>query len=195
MKPSLFSLLALPCAALADCPTAADLDRGILFHVAGGDTDLFRREGAETVRSVYRYAAEDAESHVLLGRGMYVLAYAEMQDGQPVPDGLMRYDFGRRPGDMPLPAPEGGWTADVEVTAAWGTEHELQIYSFGPLSQVSFGGCLYDMIPVIQSYRPDPLETVEFVNWLPELGISYLTRITDRAGEERYDYTGIEAVR
>ncbi|MBN9887765.1 hypothetical protein [Salipiger abyssi] len=187
-------LLALPSVAPADCPTAADLDTGILFHLAGGDTELFRREDAQTVRSVYHYAEENAESHVLLGRGMYVLAYGETQDGQPVPEGLMHYDFGRTPAEMPLPEPESGWTADVEVTATWGSEHEVQIYSFGPLSRVSFGDCSYDMIPVIQSYRPDPLGTVEFVNWLPELGISYLSRIADREGEDRYDYTGIEAV-
>ncbi|MCR8550353.1 hypothetical protein M4578_21230 [Salipiger sp. P9] len=186
------ALLALPSGALADCPSSADLDRGIRFHIEGGDTEVFRRYGPDVIASVYSSGGED--TRVLLGRGMYVLEVADMSQGAPVAESATVYAFPMAPSEMPLPSPEAGWTVNVAVKEAQGLDQELQIYSFGPLSEVSFGECVYTMIPVIQSYRPDPFEVVDFVNWLPELGLSYLVRSTDVDGEDRYVYSGIERV-
>lgn len=188
------ALLVLPAAALADCPTADDLEKGILFHVDGGDREVFRRFSDDVISSVYSYGDGGPESRFLLGRGMYLLETTEVENGVTLAGSKVVYAFEMGVDEMPLPTPEAGWTTDVIVREGTFLDTETQIYSFGPQTQVSFGACTYDMIPVIQSYRPDPDEVVEYVNWLPELGISYLVRASYPDGDDRYVYNRIEAL-
>ena len=56
--------LALPTVAPAVCPTAEDLDTGILFRTLDGDTELFRRVSENVVLSTYTSGSE--ESRILL---------------------------------------------------------------------------------------------------------------------------------
>jgi hypothetical protein len=187
-------LLASPATALASCPTAADLDGGgIRLSVSGGDTELFRRVSEDIVASIFE-TRDGLQSLTLLGRGMYVLRIAEMDAGDVVPDSDTTYDFDMPAGSLPMPGPQEDWTVDVGVDDHGFSSHELQSYRFGPMTEVGLGGCTYDMIPVIQSYDPDPYEVTDFVNWLPELGISYLVRSSHAHGDQRSSYTAIEAM-
>jgi len=186
-------LLILPAAAQAVCPTAADLDRGILLYTLGGDTELFRRVSDDVVRSTYLSGEEGSEA--LLGQGIYVLDNVALADGEVLPETQIHFDFPMTSADMPEPAPETDWTVDVTVEEAGYSEREHQSYSFGPLTRIGLGRCSYEMIQVRQTYSPDPYEVTDYVNWIPALGLSYLVQSSHAHGEDHYVYTAIEAVR
>ncbi|MBY6004209.1 hypothetical protein KUV62_09835 [Salipiger bermudensis] len=185
--------LALPTAAPAVCPTARDLDTGILFRTLDGDTELFRRVSDNVVQSVYTSGSE--ESRVLLGQGLYVLDNVALVDGEVLPDTQVQFSYPVPVAEMPLPQPEGGWSVDVTVEEAGYSEPEEQTYAFGPMTEIGVGNCTFDMIPVIQTYSPDPYEVTDYVNWLPELGVSYLVQSSHAHGEDRYRFVSVEAVR
>ena len=185
--------LALPTVAPAGCPTAADLDTGILFRTLDGDTELFRRVSEDVVLSTYD--GGNAQSRVLLGQGLYVLDNVGLAEGEVLPEAQVRVSFPMPAAEMPRPTPGGDWAVDVIVEEGGVSEPEHQSYAFGPLTEVALGNCTFDMVPVVQTYSPDPYEVTDRVNWLPELGVSYLVQSSHAHGEDRYIYTSVETVR
>ncbi|MBE9639466.1 hypothetical protein [Salipiger mangrovisoli] len=175
----------------ASCPTSADLDTGIRLRGAEGASELFTRQGPALVRSVYEQDGV-AVTRTLLGSGLYVLETLDLEDGAPVPETRTTFGFPMPPAAMPMPKPAGSWTVKVTVTEAGRLGTEVQSYRFGPETEITFGACTYDMIPIIQHYDD---ETIDYVTWLPELGLSFLSGFSDTEGQERYDYFAIEAVR
>ena len=185
--------LALPTVAPAVCPTAEDLDTGILFRTLDGDTELFRRVSENVVLSTYTSGSE--ESRILLGQGLYVLDNVGLAEGELLPETQVRFSYPMPAAEMPRPTPEGDWAVDVTVEEGGGSEPERQSYAFGPVTEIGLGKCTFDMIPVVQTYSPDPYEVTDYVNWLPELGVSYLVQSSHAHGEDRYIYTSVETVR
>lgn len=93
--------LALPTAAPAVCPTARDLDTGILFRTLDGDTELFRRVSEDVVLSTYTSGSE--ESRILLGQGLYVLDNVALAEGELLPDTQVRFSYPMAASEMPRP--------------------------------------------------------------------------------------------
>ena len=185
--------LVLPTVAPAACPTAGDLETGILFRTRDGATELFRRVSEDVVLSVYD--SGNAQSRMLLGQGLYVLDNVGLAEGELLPETQVRFAYPMPAAEMPRPTPGGGWDVDVTVEEGGLTEPEHQSYAFGAVTEVTLGECTFDMIPITQTYSPDPYEVTDLVNWLPELGVSYLVQSSHAHGEDRYIYTSVEAVR
>lgn len=191
----LLSTLALtlcPIAALADCPTGENLNNGIRFQVIGGDNEVFRTHGTPGVVEAFYNASDGYTTRTLLGQGVYLLEVLDFENNEPVPDSRSTYGFPTTPAEMPLPKPFGGWAVKVGTLNSDGPGSEVQSYSFGDMTEYSFGACTYQMIPVHIRYEDD--EAVDVLHYLPQLGLSYLAEVRSVDGTDVYSYYQIEAV-
>jgi hypothetical protein len=186
-------VLVLLSSAAEACPGGDALEHGIRFEIAGGETETFRRHGPHVVAATYAIAGGPV-SQVLLAQGLYMIEAVDIQDGALVPPSRTTYTFEVEPGRMPRPVAGAVWHTRVTVSEGGDPMVEPQRYSYGAETQVSFGPCTYVMTPVEIRYPQAAEDTVEFIHYLPELGLSYLARTTWERGEERYHYLGIEAL-
>ncbi|WP_353472840.1 hypothetical protein PVT71_02075 [Salipiger sp. H15] len=190
--PLAFVLTLLPGLALAaPCPSAADLEKGIRLRGPEGASELFTRQGPAVIRSVYEQDGV-AISRTLLGAGVYLLEAIDLEEGEPVPVTRITYGYPVTPAAMPEPKPAGSWAVKVAVKETGSLRSEMLSFRFGPLTEISFGACTYEMMPIIQRYEDG---TIDYLSWLPGLGLSFLSGFSDTEGEERYEYYAIEAVR
>lgn len=172
----------------ADCPVAADLDKGIRFTVNAQESETIRNYGDGVLLSLYEVEGATG-SHVLLGQGIYLLQLMDIEDGKLLASTRSTYAYAMRPSEMPVPTPNGGWSAQYMFE---GFEAQSVEYVFGALTKQSFGECSYDMIPVDAVYQP--AGDHEILHYFPELGLSYLAGYYDNGKLERYSYVGISAV-
>ncbi|MCB1333218.1 MAG: hypothetical protein KDK26_06090 [Roseivivax sp.] len=187
--------LAAPLAAQTPpCPTAEDLATGIRFRIEGGDTETFRRHERPGVIEALFQAHDGYASRVLLGQGLYLLELIELENGVLVPASRTTYGFPQAPDAMPVPVPGGGWTVRVGSLTEAGTDSDTQTYSFGPMTEYSFGACTYRMIPVHLRYASDA-ELMDVLHYLPDLGISFLSESRYTGGSDSYRYYSVEALR
>jgi hypothetical protein len=158
--------------AQAGCPTAADLARGIRIDFADGSYETFRDAGAGLI-TVDGLDADGYGYFMELGRGLHLVTYANATDGTVDPTSQIDYDYGIALQDLPLPQAGGRWSSPVTVRDSYGTRSEPQTHDWGPTTVIDIGGCSYDMIEAVISYKTDDgyRESVEF---LPALGIGYL---------------------
>lgn len=188
-----FLIALLPAAAVAECPSAADLSDGIRLTAEGGDSETFSRFDRHTIQSIYTAAAAGYTSRTLIARGLYVTEVVDLENGAPMPDTRLVYDFPVSPEAMPVSPENGKWSADVTVNDMGQMSSEQQFYVFRPMTEITFGRCTYRMVPVDTRFSSEP-GYVETTYFLPDLGLSYLAAITDPDGTQLYPYTSIEAL-
>lgn len=185
--------LALAAPVFADCPVAADLDKGIRFTVDGVDTEEYRRTGPAVVEALY-IAEDGTTSRSLLGQGIYLIELVDMIDGAPDLDSRTTYAFPGRAEDLALPEPGTQVVYDLLVNNFGDFNQERQIYDFGQGAVLNFGACEYQMIPIEIRYEPDESGAVDLLYYLPELGFAYYAGSDYAEGSDRYMYTNIEVI-
>lgn len=163
-----------------NCPTAVDLTKGIRVDRSGGYSEYFRN-GAPGVISVEGFIDRKYEYDLELAGGLQLLSYSGNVGETPEPDDGLTYDYGLPVAGLPGPVPNGRWQSAVTVTGIGGPFSEPQLYAYGPLQQISIGGCPYAMISATIAYQNDNnyIETIQF---LPDLGISVLVQQGDDSG-------------
>ena len=163
-----------------NCPTANDLSQGIRVDRSDGYTEYFRA-GGQGIVAVQGYIDRKYEYDLELAAGLQLLSYSGNVGETPEPDGGFTYDYGKPHAELPGPVPNGRWQSAVTVTGVGGPFSEPQLYAFGPLEQISIGGCPYAMISATIAYKNNNnyIETVQF---LPDLGISVLVQQGDDSG-------------
>jgi len=173
--------LALPAAAQQNCPTAADLDRGIRIDFVDGSSETFRTQGPGIV-VVDGREADGVTYRLELGHGLHLLSYETMVDGMPDPASAVSYDYGMEASALPVPAPQGRHRLDMAPRDSLGSRDEAQTHAYGKLHSVLIGGCTYDMFEAVILYETTDFYT-EGLEYLPQLGIGYLvwTENTDIA--------------
>lgn len=197
------ALLSLTAAALAmpalaqdqTCPTGADLATGIAFEMAGGDREVYRAGDTDSTVEVNFTAPDGYASRILLGKGIYLLEFAEIVDGQPDLEGRITYGHAFPPPQMPDPKPEGRWVSQVATLDAGEPYTEVHNHKFGPMTELTLGTCRFDMIPITVHYD-DEETTVDHLEYLPELGLALLagSDYDDEDGERQRDvYTYLSA--
>ena len=181
MMPSLAlgMVLALPAVAQQNCPTAAELTRGIRIDFIDGSTETFRSQGGGTM-VVDGREADGADYRLELAQGLHLLGYEVMVDGRPDPTATVTYDYGMAPDALPVPVPLARHTLGVTPRDSQGTWSETQTHAYGAMESVLIGGCTYDMFSAVILYDTESFYT-EGLNYLPELGLGYLlwTETTD----------------
>lgn len=185
--------LALASPALADCPVAADLAKGIRFTVDGTDTEEYRQSGPGVVESLY-ITADGTTSRSLLAQGVYLIELVDLVDGTPDQDTRTTYAFPGRAEDLAVPAPGQQVAYDLVMNSLGDLQPERQTYDFGQAAVINFGACEYRMIPVEIRYDPDDSGTVDLLYYLPELGFSYYAGSENADGSDRYMYSNIEVI-
>lgn len=191
-RPAIFALL-FPCALQAQCPGASDLANGIRFAVDQSDSETFRDLGDGIVESIYTFG-EGGGLRVLLAKGLYPVEFVDIEDGRLLPDTRATYTFPIPVGDMPLPAPGGGWDTEVTIFENGGFSTETQSYEFGQMGELTIRGCSYPMMRIEVTFAPDDGNSLDTLHYLPTLGISYLASSRYDGDEDRYIYHRIEAV-
>ncbi|MDA7425944.1 hypothetical protein [Thalassococcus lentus] len=189
MRPLIgLALLAAPSAAIAACPTANDLSTGIRFEVSGGDAEVFTTFGESSLQSIY-FIGDDPVTRVLLARGLYLLEVVDIDESGAL-DLATRstYAYAMPPGELPLPKAGSTYSAEYVLTENGQPSSETELYSFGQETGVSFGACEYAAIPIDVRYGNGDIDELM---WLPELGLSYLTRSIYDGGDDRYYYLSI----
>ncbi|WP_152912599.1 hypothetical protein [Candidatus Rhodobacter oscarellae] len=190
-----FCLALCPSLALA-CPTAADLDAGILLTAKTGDTETFTRFSEDVVQSIYS-DGDGFQNRALLGQGVYLLELMDLEDGKLVPDTRITYAFPVVPGELPEPVAGGLYSAEIAVQDAGDVQREAQRYEFSEITQATYADCTYDLIKVAVSYG-DSDNTIDRVHYFPTLGISYLAGSSYGIGADRkedlYEYVAIKAL-
>jgi hypothetical protein len=185
--------LMCPVAALAQCPTVADMQTGIRFSVDHTDSETFRTLGPGLVEAIYRY--EDGYSvRSLLGQGVYLLELVDLVDGAPDISTRTTYGFPQNAEDLPVPQPGASLSFDVVMNEAGSLNRDTQVYSVGSETVQVFGTCQYRMLPIEVRYPLMDETTVDLLHYLPELGLAYLAGGTYEDGSSVYTYHAIEAV-
>lgn len=180
--------LILPGLAAAQCPVAADLEKGIEIETVEGEVESFIRIDPHRVQSLLMYD-EGAGTRILLGKGVYLLEVLDEEDGQPVVGTRATYTFPLPVADLPPITPGGGWSTKAAILDADGLSSEVQHYIFGAQARVTIGACSYDMIPIELRYRGEASEgDIDYLHYLPDLGISYLVRSYYGAHSDIYTY-------
>ncbi|WP_294227270.1 hypothetical protein [uncultured Shimia sp.] len=193
MRAALFALTFLATPAFAQCPTAADMETGVRLTDLEGITETYTRDGDHFIRGEW----DDGEhfgSRFLLLKGLYVVEQFDTEDGNVMTGSRSTHAYPLKPADAPIPVADGRWDTEVITLDFEGTHTTRETHIFGPSTQVTLGGCSYEMMPIIGIYHDDD-GYEETMYYLPELGFSYLveTRPKNEAAE-RYTYIRIEAV-
>jgi len=186
----------LPGAVLAQtvCPTADDLDSGIRFTLATGETEIFRRHESGLIEGLFDVGSGEVLRN-LLGKGVYLLEASVLKDGVIDPASRLTYSYPLPPDSLPLPQPGGGWSVSVTLLEGTALSTEAQDYRFGAATVQGFGACSYAMIPITVRYPGVEGGQRDVVHYLPDLGISYLAEYHDSETNDIYVYTQIEAMR
>lgn len=176
--------------AFAQCPTAQDLNTGIVLTDVDGGQEVFRRENANFVRGGWDDGSIGAQ--YLLLQGLYIVEYFDLEAGDTVAGSRVTYSYPLAPEDAPLPVPGGRWDTEVVVLDQGQVDTATESHLYGDQTRVTIGGCSYDMIPVTSIYLDEDSYT-ETNYYLPELGFSYLVATQEKDQEEfRYTFVRIE---
>lgn len=158
--------------AQAGCPTGADLGRGIRVEFADGSTETFRDLGGGMI--MVDGVDQDGFGYQMeLGHGLHLMSYANADGNVVDTQSKITYDYGLPVEALPLPTPGGRWSTPVTVLDQYGTRSEPQTHVWSQVSRVDIGGCSYDMIEAVISYKTGDGYR-ESVEYLPQLGMGYL---------------------
>ncbi|MEP2530147.1 hypothetical protein [Shimia sp.] len=169
------------------------METGIRLTDLDGGTETYRTQSTYFVKGVYNDTAASGSEYLLM-KGIYLVEQFDFENGSPVSGSRSTHAFPLKPADAPLPVDGARW--DTEVLSLSGGEvlSERESYIFGPLTEITLGGCSYDMNPIITIYH-DEDGYEEKLHYLPELGFAYLVEIKERnKPADRFTYTRIESV-
>lgn len=192
MRTSLLLTFCLASPALAQCPTGADLEAGITLTDTFGTTETYWRDSEHFIRGSWS-DGDGFGARFRLLKGLYVVEAFDMEHGEILPSTRSTFSYPVDPEDAPLPSEGERWDINVIAWDQDGPRSARESHIFGPIVETTLGGCSYDMIPIIALY-PDADGYEETLNYLPELGFSYVVEMRP-ANEpaERYSYVRIEA--
>ncbi|SIN79408.1 hypothetical protein [Vannielia litorea] len=182
-------LVAAASPALAACPVAADMERGLRLGLATGEVEEVTRGTAEgETRS--RFIVEGYVSEVRLGQGVFPLEVREEENGTEVATPTT-YRYA-----TPLPAPAPGLEVSLELVVEGDeTRQERHDYSFGTPVTWTYGSCAYEVIPVRTVHFRDGTEVSrDSLHYLVAFGHSYLAGYSDGESEDVYTYVSVEAM-
>ncbi|MCH2094000.1 MAG: hypothetical protein MK160_02680 [Rhodobacteraceae bacterium] len=191
---TLAALAALvPAAATAACVTADSLKSGIRIDYGDGETELFYAYLPNVIAADYLIDGERT-SRTLLMHGLYLSEYLEFNEGRPDPQSRETYSY--PPGVEGLPIPQPNETFNVSAVAfiRGDLNDEAQSYDFRAEELIELSGCTYRSIPVELTYPGDTDLWIEYLSYLPDLGISLYVASRDAEGLVEYPALGISAV-
>lgn len=161
--------LALPAAAMADCPGPGDLARGITLTYRNGDVETFREIRPGLVAVIGKHEG-DGYSLTTLAQGFHLLDTRDVDDPEK---SAISYDYGMPADALPVPEPGATWTFDTVVTAANGPFEQVQTQTYGEPTHIEIGSCGYTAIEGQISYET-ATNVTEGIVYIRELGFGYL---------------------
>lgn len=182
-----------PAVALADCPTADDVERGVRFTASNGNTDTYRRTGDGVIEADFRDAGGQG-TRVTLAKGIYILSFSRASGSEIDARSTSRWSYPEA--DFPDPVAEGGWDVEAIVASPDGTETQSQKIRFGEPTEMTFGDCTYEMLPIEAEFRAETFNYFDRLHYFPSLGIAYVAASGDLGGEPHFvtDNIRIEAL-
>ena len=180
--------------AQAECPTVTDLPTGVQFTIDDGDKETFRELWPGMVESVFE-GADGTVYRNLLAKGIYLVEWADIVDGQPDLSTRSIYAFAMSTEDLPEPVPGRFANLGVLVNGVGSLDQEIQMYRFEAQTTIDIGACTYDMIPIELRFAPDSDRRVNILHYLPDLGLAYLAADRSESGSYSYSYTAVEALK
>jgi hypothetical protein len=165
-------MMAGPLAAQDVCPVAADLMRGIRVDFQDGSYEVYRQTDPGMIH-VTRTNGDGSVYEMDLAQGAHLVLFQDLENGQPIEGSITRTDYGIPASDLPAPMPGGRWQAETTVTDSVGTRSETQMHAYDGITLLQIGACTYDAIGMLIGFQSDD-NYLEFVQFFPELGISYL---------------------
>ncbi len=192
MRTLLFVTTCLASPALAQCPTGADLERGVTLTDTSGTTETYWRVSEHIIRGTWRDSGGYGANFRIL-KGLYVVEAYDTEDGEALLGTRSTHFYSVKPDNIPIPTDGGRWDTHAITWDQDGVRTAPESYVFGPTVETTLGGCRYDMIPIIVMY-PDLDGYEETLNYLPALGFSYLAEMRPaNEPSERYTYVSFEA--
>jgi hypothetical protein len=171
-------LAVLPGLAAAECPTAADMARGVEIVFANGDVTVMRDLGAGMIEVEEYYSWHDEGRRYFAYLGLYVTDEGPMTwDGSQGEGAEVRTYYPLDVLEMPVPMAglpdwEGELRRDIGTDLA---EKPAYVVKFGAMEPVVIGGCTYDAVAVGESLRPGAEDQKDQYSWyLPELGAGFI---------------------
>ncbi|MEL6958394.1 MAG: hypothetical protein AAGL89_05510 [Pseudomonadota bacterium] len=180
--------------ALANCPTAADLDGGVRVTEDDGTINLFTRQADGFVRNdgtaTFGYTYRN-----ILAQGTHLIELGDTENGEYIAGTIRTVEFPG--GNAALPVPSPNTSVEYETTVDTGTSvyPETQTQVWGAQTTLQIGDCTYDMIPGDLTYVNDSFTVFEGIYYLPEVGLGLLhTYQIEGEAPSRYTASLIEAV-
>lgn len=190
--------------ASAQCVTAENLARGILFDRQGAGTTSAIALGGGVVQVNYDYGRDGYADRRDMAMGLYETALSSVSAPPDVigvwSERTESRDFAGR-----FPAPEPGRTWETTITMRWeisdfsgmpqsGRDRAAAVYAFLEPMEVTVSGCAYQVIPVEVRMAWDEFDYTRRYAYFPAIGVAIETRVTDNLrGSART--TGITALR
>jgi len=176
----LLLLAALP-APVFGCPTANDMERGVVFYRTDGATEVHRTlpDGMSVVDVSYSDGSKDQNTFFY---GVFINSLASVENGVVNLADAWVYAYRSIP---PVPASNtsGKLTAQTGKKVD-GLFREVQTFKWGPLTNTTIGGCNYQLIEGQFNYEGRDYVAEELIHYLPELGTGLLMRYSDDSGAD-----------
>ncbi|UYV35889.1 hypothetical protein N4R57_12575 [Rhodobacteraceae bacterium D3-12] len=183
-----------PLGAWAECPTATDLEKGIVFKSDVKYAELFRILPSGMIQTI-NSANGKATSRTLIAKGVYLLELIDLENNKPIPSTRTTYAFPGAPADLPDPKPNAKFELTVAVWDRGDIRKEQQIYAGGALNSVTIGACTYDMFPINVTYIDGYNTDKHLLHYLPALKVAYLAATTYDNSTDTYNYFSIEVAK
>lgn len=178
----------------AQCVTAADLARGVLFERQGEGLGSGVALPGGGVQVNYEHGRDGYADRRDMAMGLYETAVSHVTDP---PDVVGAWSFltESREHAGRFPAPEPGRTWETTITRRWeisdysgmpqsGQERIAAVYAFLDPVEASLSGCAYQVIPVEVRLTSDERDVTRRYAFFPAIGMAIETRVTDhRTGE------------
>lgn len=164
-------------AAFAQCLTAADLGRGIVFGYDGGNVTTVRRLNDGTQEIVERYADGGNPIRFVAVHGIYFTQEFEIDAAnRPVPETRLDILFPVDPLGLPRPVPGGGWQGNtVNVFEDGYRRDEVTTIAFSAAPVRTISGCDYDSVRADLRYDWGDEGGLTLVyHYLPALDTAYV---------------------
>lgn len=198
MKAAVFSVILslLPAHVWAECVTAKDLSKGIVFKRQDGRTGIVSGQGADIAvnyAATSKTAWTDQRTTKL---GIYELSWSYIPtDDYYVgggPGGSWTYKFSGKP---PVPVAGDSWKTRISVASHEdnGSEYGEKTvrsavdatYRFLEVSTANLSGCTYRIAPVEADFSARGVSRTQRWIYFPDLGFGLETRVTDhQSGED-----------
>lgn len=187
---------AAPAAALAQCPTRADVQAsGIVVRFDDGSRIIYREIEPDIVIEIVRFdnPADDfwVESHY----GFWPTVDGAFVDGSPDPSNVNVTRFPTAMENMPPVSPNMNWRGPVTyytISSTEPTSTETFVASVGAPRSLAIGDCVYEAMPAETAYLSDDVTgSNAFLEVVPELGVTMLVGDGDYGAPATSSYAPI----